>query len=222
MAGPVPFRRKKKGVDDGPWVSIVAGKGMVELGHPDNGVTKEQASAELQKILDSLPTTATKKQTSLADVSPTMAKNPADKFTSETASTDSPTDKPTTGQFNAKGLASFTPGKIAKFRELIAGALATGNVSLDRALVTIFRDEVPVLRPDQYMLLSAGWELACEQYFVNGVPPPWIIILLGNALAFTNMAEGSKPKKVEPIEEVKLDGPTAIAAGIRPNEPKPN
>jgi hypothetical protein len=151
-----------------------------------------------------------------------MAKNPGDKYTTETASTDSPAEKPTTGQVNTKGLASFSPGKITKFRELIAGALATGNVSLDRALVTIFRDEVPVLRPDQYMLLSAGWELACEQYFVNGVPPPWIIILLGNALAFTNLAEGSKPKKPEPIEEVKLDGPTAIATGNVAGLPKPN
>ena len=70
-----------------------------------------------------------------------------------------------------------------------------------------------MLRPDQYMLLSAGWELACEQYFVNGVPPPWIIILLGNALCFANLAEGSKPKVPVEIEEPTSDGATAIAAG---------
>jgi hypothetical protein len=50
------------------------------------------------------------------------------------------------------------------------------------------------------MLLSSGWELACEQYFVNGVPPAWIIILLGNAMVVTGLYEKSELKQ-KPKEE---------------------
>jgi hypothetical protein len=223
MAGPVPFRRKKKGVDDGPWISVVPGRGLVELGSLDAGVSKEQATQELQKILDSLPAPVKKTTTNISDALKSTANLLDSTSTSGDASQASPADvvKPVTAQFNGKGLQNLSPAKIAKFRELIAGALATGNVSLDRALVTMFRDEVPVLRADQYMLLSAGWELACEQYFINGVPPPWIIILLGNALCFASLAEGSKPKKIEPIEEVTTDAATAIASGtFAPGQPK--
>jgi hypothetical protein len=127
--------------------------------------------------------------------------------------------KPVTGDINKAGLAGFSTAKIGKFREAVASAIATGNVSLDRFLVGYFRDDVPVLARDQYVLLSSGWELACEQYFVNGVPPAWIIILLGNALAFTNLVEGSKPKKVEEIELPKADAATVRAAGIIPGLP---
>jgi hypothetical protein len=153
--------------------------------------------------------------------------NKASKSIFETSSTNSGSEKdaqekdakPVTGDINKAGLAGFSTAKIGKFREAVASAIATGNVSLDRFLVGYFRDDVPVLARDQYVLLSSGWELACEQYFVNGVPPAWIIILLGNALALTNLVEGSKPKKVEEIELPKADTATVRAAGIIPGLP---
>jgi hypothetical protein len=89
-------------------------------------------------------------------------------------------------------------------------------VSLDRALVSIFRDKVPFLAPEQYLLLSTGWELACEQYFVNGVPPAWIIILLGNAMVCTSLYERSEPKK----EEAPITNDGTI--GNVPNGPPKN
>lgn len=212
MAGPVPFRRKKKGVDDGPWISVVPGRGIVELGNPDEGVTREQAAAKLQEIVASLPSPPKKSRTpSIEDLSPNTERTAETNSSSEQPSPVSSNEKPVTGQFNGKGLASLSSAKVAKFREVVASAIAQGNVSLDRFLLSMFRDKVPRLSPDQYMLLSSGWELACEQYFVNGVPPAWVIILLGNVLCVTKMAEGSEPKKVE-MEETPTDVATRIVA----------
>jgi hypothetical protein len=70
-------------------------------------------------------------------------------------------------------------------------------VSLDRAVVSIFRDEVPILAPEQHLLLSTGWELLLQELWVDGVPPPWVIILLGNVMVCTALVTASKPKKEE-------------------------
>jgi hypothetical protein len=113
-------------------------------------------------------------------------------------------DKPKPGEIRKNGLAELTPARLKAFRDQVAFAIASGNVSLDRALVSIFRDKVPILAPEQHLLLSTGWELACEQYFVNGVPPAWIIILLGNAMVCTALYEQSEPKKEEELP--KHDG----------------
>jgi hypothetical protein len=74
----------------------------------------------------------------------------------------------------------------------------------------MFRDKVPVIPSDQYLLLASGWELMCEQYFVNGVPPAWVVILLGNVLVCTKLVELSEPKP-EPKPEGITDGPTKVA-----------
>ena len=221
----VPFRTKKKGEESGPWKAIIPGKGIVELGSPDEGVTKESATVALQTMLASMP--QPQKRARVEVPLSILETNKASKSIFETSSTNSGSEKdaqekdakPVTGDINKSGLAGFSNAKIGKFREAVASAIATGNVSLDRFLVGYFRDDVPILRPDQFALLSAGWELACEQYFVNGVPPAWIIILLGNALAFTNLVEGSKPKKVEEIELPKADTATVRAVGIIPGLP---
>jgi hypothetical protein len=70
----------------------------------------------------------------------------------------SPTDKPKTGEVRTGGLAELSPAKVKAFREAVASAIASGNVSFDRAIVSIFRDKVPIIPPEQYLLLSTGWE----------------------------------------------------------------
>jgi hypothetical protein len=197
MGNPVPFRTKKGEVWS-PWKALVGGK-LLELG-PGDTMTQEEAQTALLKIIPDIPLP---KKTTLGDTSKTT-EIPASPFFDSTSlpATDASgkPEKPKPGEFRKNGLAELSPAKLQKFRDQVAGAIATGNVSLDRALVSIFRDKVPILAPEQYMLLSSGWELACEQYFVNGVPPAWIIILLGNALVCTSLYERSDPKP-EPKED---------------------
>ena len=219
MSNPVPFRIKK-GDTWSAWKALIQGK-TVDLG---DGVTmtKEEAERALAALMPSTPMTVPKKPPNLLGLL-TNTESTAAAVSSN--STDSPTtaspktkpvdtEKPKPTELRKNGLSELTPARLAKFREQVALAISAGNVSLDRALVAIFRDKVPVIASDQYMLLSTGWELACEQYFVNGVPPAWIIILLGNALVCTTLYEKSEPKKPE---EEKDDAGTT---GNKPNGTK--
>jgi len=201
---PVPFRTKK-GDDFSPWKAVVNGK-IVELA--PNTATQEEASAKLSPMIPSVPAKPEKRSTSITDL---FGKSAATQQAEPSLSTDSKPsiseDKPKPGEIRKNGLADLSPVRLKAFRDQVAFAIASGNVSLDRALVSIFRDKVPILAPEQYLLLSTGWELACEQYFVNGVPPAWIIILLGNAMVCTSLYEKSEPQaKKEPPKHV---GPIA-------------
>lgn len=204
MGTPVPFRTKK-GDDFSPWKAVVNGK-IVELA--PNTATQEEASAKLSPMIPSVPAKPEKRSTSITDL---FGKSAATQQAEPSLSTDSKPsiseDKPKPGEIRKNGLADLSPVRLKAFRDQVAFAIASGNVSLDRALVSIFRDKVPILAPEQYLLLSTGWELACEQYFVNGVPPAWIIILLGNAMVCTSLYEKSEPQaKKEPPKHV---GPIA-------------
>ena len=208
MGSPVPFRTKKGEVFS-PWKALVNGK-AVELA--TNTATQEEASAALSKLIPAQPTTDKPKSPTIGDL---FRKSEATAQAAPLLSTDSKpivsqTDsKPKTGEVRTGGLAELSPAKVKAFREAVAGAIASGNVSLDRALVSIFRDKVPILAPEQYLLLSTGWELACEQYFVNGLPPAWVIILLGNAMVCTSLVEKSEPKKEEepPLHDGTIGNP---------------
>jgi len=221
MAGPVPFRRAKKGVPEGPWITIIPGRGVIDLGDAET-TTKEQASEKLAEVLASLPTPELKKNSNSQQTLPTMDQSKGPLSTSEGASQDSKiVDKPKTGDFmGGAGLAAMPKAKLEQFQKVISASLAAGNVSVDRLLVSMFRDEVPLLAPSEYLLLQTGWELACQQYFKDGVPPAWIIILLGNVMLVGTLAERSKPKKVE--QEVPIDDATKRASGVVPGLPKPN
>jgi hypothetical protein len=202
MAAPVPFRTKK-GEEFSPWKAVVNGK-AVELA-PSNA-TKEEADVSLAKLLPSTASTDKPKSVSIGDL---LKKSEQTAQAVPSLSTDSKpiastTEKPKTGEVRTGGLAELSPAKVKAFREAVASAIASGNVSLDRAIVSIFRDKVPIIPPEQYLLLSTGWELACEQYFVNGLPPAWVVILLGNAMVCTALVEKSEPKP--PEELPKHDG----------------
>jgi hypothetical protein len=218
MTNPVPFRIKK-GENWSPWKALVQGK-TVELGDGDT-MTKEEAEKALLALTPSAPTPVQAKAGNLLGLltntestvpGPSLSSTVSPTTTSPKTAQD---EKPKPTELRKNGLAELTPARLAKFREQVAIAIAGGNVSLDRALVSIFRDKVPVLAPEQYMLLSTGWELACEQYFVNGVPPAWIIILLGNALVCTSLYEKSEAKKPEEEEENNVG-----ANGTKPNGAK--
>lgn len=205
MGVPVPFR-VKKGTSWSPWKAVVDGK-TVELASPE--ATLEEASTKLRTLI---PEPLPKTTNSNGSAPSTVRIQPLD-FSVSAGSTPSSSEseqKPKPGDLRKGGLSELSPSRLKAFREQVAVAIAAGNVSLDRALVSIFRDKVPFLTPEQYLLLSTGWEFACEQYFVNGVIPPWLVILLGNAMVCTALVEHSEPKKVEepPKHDVSVGNTT--------------
>jgi hypothetical protein len=197
MGIPVPFRTKK-GEEFSPWKAVVNGK-IVELA--PNTATQEEAKSKLTSLMPTAQTVEPKTKPSILGLFKKLDETAQAESSASTSSTDSvgsgKEDKSKPGELRKNGLADLTPARLKAFRDQVAFAIASGNVSLDRALVSIFRDKVPILAPEQYLLLSTGWELACEQYFVKGVPPAWIIILLGNAMVCTSLYERSEEKKEE-------------------------
>lgn len=192
-ASPVVFQTKDKKGGLSDWVAVVPGKGVTSIAPASE--TKENAQSKLDDIIKALP-------------QPTQEKPKVQ----ESATPEAKEEKPKPGDFKADGLKSLSPARLAALREKIASAIASGNVTLDRALVMIFRDEVPLLDPNSYTLLAAGWELACEQWFVSGIVPAWLLIVLGNVQVCSALAQMSKPKKK--LEEGK--------EGTQPNgEPNP-
>jgi hypothetical protein len=186
MPNPVPFHVKNKKGEFGPWYILIKGKGLVQVAAPEDDLpAAELATAEyMTQLAKEPPAPDVPRGTSDDAAEPKPEKPP----------------KPKTGELRQNGLADLSNEKVKKFREQIAAALAKGNVTLDRLLVSLYRDNVPVLAPDAYLLLQSGWELACEQYFVNGVPPAWLMIVFGNVVSLTVLYEASDPKKEEPDE----------------------
>jgi hypothetical protein len=202
MGNPIPFRTKK-GEEFSPWKAVVNGK-TLELA--PNTATQEEASAKLAPLIPAAPTVQPKKSISISSLFQTSDKTApaAPSLSTDSKPSVSPNEKPKTGELRKEGLSDLSTAKVTAFRKIVSGQVASANVSIDRALVSMFRDKVPILAPEQYMLLSAGWELMCEQYFVDGLPPAWFVILLGNAMICTNLYEKSEPKKEEELP--KHDG----------------
>ena len=202
MATPVPFRTKKGEVFS-QWKAVVNGK-AVELA--PNNATKEEADASLAKLLPSTTLTDKLKNPSIGDL---LKKSEPTPLAAPSLSTDSkpivsPTEKPKPGELRKNGLSELGAVKLKIFREQIGAAVASGNVSLDLAIVSVWRDKVPVIPPEQHLLLSTGWELLMQELWVDGVPPPWVIILLGNVMVCTALVAASEPKKEEELP--KHDG----------------
>lgn len=201
---PVPFRSNKGGVFSA-WKAIIPGKGVIELEAADK--TEEQAREKLKTLLPEPTSQPKKTPLSIPTLLPTSVKNQPSAFAASTNTTASEPDekpKPRPGELRTGGLSELSPQRLAKFREQIAVGVATTNVQLDRAILSLFRDKVPQVDSSECMMLATGWELMLEQYFVT-TPPPWLVILLGNAMVCSAMYAKSEPKKEDEFA-VNADG----------------
>jgi len=194
-----PFQLKVGGKVSG-WRAIINGK-VADVG--DKGDTEEQAQAKVDKILES----ANKPEPSGFPTIGELADKAEIPLTKE-AGKDAPakeSDKPKPGEIRKNGLADLPSALLKKFRETFAASIADANYSADKALFSIFGYSVDDIPEDTKSLLKIGWELACQQYFVDGVPPPWVIILFANAQIIARLASTAKEKK--PVQLGASDKP---------------
>jgi hypothetical protein len=189
-----PFQLKIGGKTSG-WRAMVNGK-VAELG--DKDATEEQAQKKLDEIIakGGQPESTGPTIGQIADkvgINLTKEKD-SPTFTSPTTSPKKDEEaKP--GDIRKNGLADLSPALLKKFRETFAASIADANYSVDKALFSFFGYAVDDIPEDTKALLKIGWELACQQYFVDGVPPPWVIILFANAQIMTKLATTAKEKK---------------------------
>jgi hypothetical protein len=186
-----PFQLKIGGKVSG-WRAIINGK-VADVG--DKGDTEEQAQSKVDKIIAEAdkPNTPTGPTIGkLADMAGFPITKEADKGAPEAPKE---ADKPKPGEFRKNGLGELPAALLKKFRETFAASLSDANYTVDKAMFSIFGYSVDDIPEDTKTLLKIGWELACQQYFVDGVPPPWVIILFGNVQIFTKLASTAKEKK---------------------------
>ena len=185
-----PFQLKVGGKVSG-WRAIINGK-VADVG--DKGDTEEQAQAKVDKIIadadkPNAPTGPTIGK--LADMAGFPITKESDKDTPEATKE---SDKPKPGEIRKNGLADLSPALLKKFRETFAASIADANYSADKALFSILGYSVDDIPEDTKALLKIGWELACQQYFVDGVPPPCVIILFANTQIIARQAATAKEK----------------------------
>lgn len=181
-----PFQLRIGG-KPGAWKAMIDGK-VLDLG--DSSLTPDQAQAKLDAAM------AKKDSPSMGPTVGDIAEKAGIPITKSAPpkSTDDKPSEPKPGEIRPNGLADLSPALLKKFRETFAASIADANYSVDKALFSIFGYAVNDIPEDSKALLKIGWELACQQYFVDGVPPPWVIILFANAQIVARLAATAKDK----------------------------
>lgn len=191
-----PFQLKIGGKSSG-WRAIINGK-VAEVG--DKDATEEQAQRKVEEIIKQGEGTGTTGPTigqiaEKAGIPVTKSQGTSDVSSPQSAPSKEADEKAKPGDIRKNGLADLSPALLKKFRETFAASIADANYSVDKALFSFFGYAVEDIPEDTKALLKIGWELACQQYFVDGVPPPWVIILFANAQIMTKLATTAKEKK---------------------------
>lgn len=116
-------------------------------------------------------------------------------------------EKPAPGTIRKNGLSELSPAKIGKLKEALASIVASGNIDAIRLSFSLLGFETADLDPNGQALLSLGWEAQLEELFVNGLPPPWLILIIANITLCVKLGLSAKikganaPIKVQTIGE---------------------
>ncbi len=119
--------------------------------------------------------------------------------------TEAPTkpEKPRPGTIRKNGLAELSPSKIAKLKESLAAIVASGNIDAIRLAFSFMGLETADLDPNGQALLGLGWEAQLEELFVNGLPPPWLILIIANITLTVKLGLSAKSKNATPVPQIR-------------------
>jgi hypothetical protein len=187
MASPKPFEFRVGGKSMG-WRAIVNGK-VVDLG--DSSISEADAQSKLDRI-------AAPKGPTIGEIAEKVANPTKDEAPKKDIE---PKETPKPGEFRKNGLAELSPALLKKFRETFAAAASDMNYNADKAMFAIFGYDVEDIPEESKLLLKVGWELACQQWFVDGVPPPFVVILFANAQIVIKLAGTARDKNARPKRE---------------------
>jgi hypothetical protein len=102
---------------------------------------------------------------------------------------------PKPGQIRKNGLAELTPQRLRQLKDTISKLVASGNIDVLRMVFSLLGKDTRELDVDSQTLLAIGWEAQLEELFVNGLPPPWLIILVANVTLVAKLGVNSTDKK---------------------------
>ena len=110
--------------------------------------------------------------------------------------------KPAPGTIRKNGLSELSPSKIAKLKEALASIISSGNIDAIRLSFSLLGYETADLDPNGQALLGLGWEAQLEELFVNGLPPPWLILIIANITLTVKLGLSARAKGTDvPVKD---------------------
>ena len=192
------FRTIRKGVESGNWKYYDSKLGKnIDLGTDDIELAKAKYPDATIDKSKSLPTFA-----SVLAPTPVIIPLPvttASPMPPKTPSGEMPT-KPISGDLRPKGV-DYTPSQIARIRETYVNMIAEADCDMLRLMFSMFGYSTPEIRPEDVASIKLGWEMLAMEWFINGVPPAWLVLTLTHTKLISRMAINAKPKQLPKQEE---------------------
>ena len=223
------FRSLRKGVECGPYKYMDEGSGkIVSTGTEDKdlalqfmsskGLQSEVTRPSFSDLASALtPTPSPTPSSPTPEQSSPSTPTPSPSIPDYIPPSEAPTkpeglrpEKPRPGTIRKNGLAELSPSKIAKLKESLAAIVASGNIDAIRLAFSFMGLETADLDPNGQALLGLGWEAQLEELFVNGLPPPWLILIIANITLTVKLGLSAKSKNATPAPVIRTaNGNTA-------------
>ena len=89
----------------------------------------------------------------------------------------------------------YTPAQITRLRDNYANMIAEADCDMLRLMFSMFGYTTPDIRPEDVAQIRLGWEMLAMEWFVNGVPPAWLVLTLTHIKLISRLAINAKEKR---------------------------
>jgi hypothetical protein len=89
----------------------------------------------------------------------------------------------------------YTPAQIARLRDSYATMIAEADCDMLRLMFSMMGYTTPEIRPEDVAQIKLGWEMLAMEWFINGVPPAWLVLTLTHIKLISRMSLSAKPKE---------------------------
>jgi len=93
-----------------------------------------------------------------------------------------------------KRVIQYTAKQIEALRTGWVIMIAEADCDTMRLMFSLFGYTTPEIRPEDVASIKLGFEMLAMEWFENGVPPAWMVLLLTHCKLMTRMALNAKPK----------------------------
>jgi hypothetical protein len=73
--------------------------------------------------------------------------------------------------------------------------IAEADCDMLRLMFSMFGYTTPDIRPEDVAQIRLGWEMLAMEWFVNGVPPAWLVLTLTHIKLISRLAINAKEKQ---------------------------
>ena len=89
----------------------------------------------------------------------------------------------------------YTLAQRARLRDSYATMIAEADCDMLRLMFSLMGYKTPEIRPEDVAQIRLGWEMLAMEWFVNGVPPAWLVLTLTHIKLVSRLTINAKPKE---------------------------